>query len=240
MTLEKAEKLPNSVFEKLSDSETVLQPSPPEQSQDSATVLDIGVKAENSPFLGNSDGATVRQPPINPGQPATGQMWAPGGAGTSAKLGDSLSGKTATKIFDFIFPAIIAYVVQALGYRFDKRMVELTPEEEKVIASAMQDYLNTVQVSFNNPLYTLLFVIGGVYTGKAIEILPNLQKTDKAHKNTAQSSTASGARVANLTVVESLISKTVRKRKKGRGDAIKFLLGQGEIIEVSKGVYKLA
>lgn len=225
--LDKAERTPTAMFEKVPTPAPDAQEQP---AQDGARVLDIGVKAENTPFLNSADNASARNAFNGGANNATqggANMFQPQAGGV--KLGDAVGGKTATELLNVLFPSLIVFAVSNIGYHIDKRMIELTPDEKKIVAPAFQDYLNTININFNNPLYNLLFVLGGIYAAKAIDVIPNLQKKKPAVKQPANASQQQRATSSGMSAADALIERTAKQRKKGKKEAAQFLLKQKEI-----------
>lgn len=96
--------------------------------------------------------------------------------------GTLLSGTFATDLMDNLLPAIAVLVIVKVGYNIDRRALQLTPKEKDTIAPVMQQYLDSINVNFNNPLYNLLMVIGAIYGAKVIQILPDLKKKASKEK----------------------------------------------------------
>lgn len=232
--LNKADKIPALMFTDITenpDAETA--PDETNQGETSASNsdrLNIGFKAENTHAFSTPDNPTTRNDTgagmFNPTQ------------NQGVKLGGAIGGKTATDIVNILLPSLAVWGMSAAGYHFDKKMIELTAEEKKIIAPAMQDYLNSINVNFDNPLSNLLFVVGSIYTAKIIEVVPQMQK--KAPRPQGIKVDGPGkVRTAPKSAVDALIAKTAATRKQSKAKAAQFLLNEGQIIRTSDG-YKMA
>lgn len=226
INLDRADKLPSLMFEDVTVNPDADAPESSRLSGSNSTTLDIGVKAENTQFSSTPEIPISRNeadsPIFNPMQ------------SQGVKAGSAISGKTAVTLINILLPSIAVLAINALGYRVDKRMLELTPDERRAIEPAMQDYLNSINVNFNNPLNNLMFVIGTVYAAKFMEVAPGLQKKERAQSKPAQ---GSGKRPVN--VVEALIQRTAKERKQNREKALEYLLKSGAIVETTEG-FKIA
>jgi hypothetical protein len=235
MTIEKAEKLPSVLFKDITDNPDAETESSATASESNKSVLDVGVKAENTHIFEPTETPSARNFAEGPnGSFAPGQMYV---NKSGVKVGGAISGKMATDILNILLPTLAALVIDQLGYHFDKRLIELTADEKKVIAPAMQDYLDSINVDFNNPLYNLLFVVGAIYAAKIIEVAPQLQK--KARKQPQGREVAEAAIRSPKTAVDALIQRTAKTRKQSKKLAVEFLLKEGQIIRTPDG-YKMA
>ncbi|HEX7904833.1 MAG TPA: hypothetical protein VF487_13235 [Chitinophagaceae bacterium] len=95
------------------------------------------------------------------------------------KVGGIVGGKFIVDTADTLLPAIAVYISLAFSYKIDKKLLQLTQKEKDLIVPAMQDYLDSVNINFNNPGYNLLFVVGSVYVAKIIEAIPSAEKVKK-------------------------------------------------------------
>ncbi len=224
MTLEMAEKIPGAAFTDITENPEKAAP------ENTGQVLDIGAKAETTDIFSTPETPNART------QQTPADMF-PNAGPNGVKLGNAIGGKTAVEIMNVLLPSLAVYAIGAMGYRADKRMIELTADEKKIVIPAMQDYLNTIDINFQNPLYNLLFVVGSVYAAKVIDIMPGLQKVQGTSK--PQQTAATGARQTPKSAADALIQKTAASRKTSKDKAIQFLIKEGEIIRSETG-YKLA
>jgi hypothetical protein len=135
------------------------------------------------------------------------------------KLGAVMGGKMVTDIFDVLFPALAVWGISSLGYAgLTKQKLQLTAKEKEVVNPAVQAYLDSININFNNPLYNLLFVLCAVYGAKAIEIIPELKKVAPGKK------VVKGEEVkqSHEMTKEEHIQSIMKKRRKGRQDAEEF------------------
>jgi hypothetical protein len=179
MNFEKLDKLPDSALNDI----TAKQPAQHSPGVPFSPVSEVGTDELNN-------AAEHTQTHILDDNTATseGAPGAPGfGSPTSApiKLGGVMGGRFVTDIMDALTPAIMVYVAGFAGYNVSKKELQLSEKEKALIAPAMQDYLNSINVNFNNPLYNLLFVVGGVYGAKLIEVMPKAEKIPKNKKSIA-------------------------------------------------------
>lgn len=127
-------------------------------------------------------------------------------------VGNLVGGKFAVDLLDTLFPALVVYLVNMIGYELDKKGLQMTAKEKEIVIPAMQDYLNSIKVDFNNPLYNLLFAVGAVYGAKVIEILPNIEKK-KSAKVTPE----------NVTEKAADIEKRIQEQSKRKQDEERFI-----------------
>lgn len=154
-------------------------------------------------------------------------FFVPGSGGT--KLGDVVTGRVAVEVVDAILPALAVLIAAKVGYAIEKRGLQLTASEKSTIAPAVQEYLSTINVRLDNPLYKMLFVVGGIYAGKIIEVMPNMERIEKGAKIRQ---TGAGVRVQPPKgEADKLISEVAAARKKGKKEAIAFLLEKGRILQ---------
>lgn len=227
--LDKVAKLPGAMFTELkADSEESAGPSQSPQAE-SAGLISEDAAIQSGSYLDNSAAETIALPR----QSDTAQPFQPGaqsfGSGPQGvKAGQLVSGKLATDVMDSVFPALCVYAVSAMGYNVRKSDLQLSADEKRTIAPVFQQYLDTLNINLNNPLYNLLFVLGAIYAAKIVEQLPTMERSGKrqsAVKQAAQAVTKATTEDAR----ETLIKATIKARKKGREDAIKFLTSKGKL-----------
>lgn len=125
---------------------------------------------------------------VSPGssaEPFTGAGKPPGGGAgytiptrKGTTLGKVLPGETAVGLMDTLLPSLIVLLIDQLGYKAEKKGFQLTKDEKQVVAPALTEYLNSINIDFDNPLYNLLFVLAVVYGSKVIDVVPNLKKKE--------------------------------------------------------------
>lgn len=103
------------------------------------------------------------------------------------KAGNFISGEFATGLMDAIMPPLFVSAAGAIGYQVEKKGLQLSAGEKALISPAMQQYLDSINFNFNNPLYNLLFVTAAVYGTKFIEILPTVKKKTAIKKDQEKS-----------------------------------------------------
>jgi hypothetical protein len=87
---------------------------------------------------------------------------------TSNVLGNS--GKLAvTLVHDTILPALFVWVCAMFKKELEKDSLKLTKEDREILIPAWQDYLNSVNISFEKPIYQLLVAIGFTYGAKFMD-----------------------------------------------------------------------
>jgi hypothetical protein len=143
-------------------------------------------------------------------------------------LGKVVGGKMATDLLDLLLPSITVWAVSMIGYNVSKGSLQLTAKEKDVLHPAMQNYLDSININFNNPLYNLLFVFGGIYAAKVIDILPEVQKKEV--------SKVVGKKVIKLKppeekTDEEIVKEIANSRKKGLDDAIKYFTENKDLIK---------
>jgi hypothetical protein len=155
------------------------------------------------------------------------------------KLGDAIQGRRAVDVFDAIFPSLAALLISYLGYEFSKKSLQLDADEKKTLAPVMQEFLNSINVNMNNPLNNLLIVLGAIYAGKVIDVMPELKRKTVIKKLPQSSSNNKAVPTEKPDVksdpvkayeaeAEALINATRAKRKKSRQAVIDFLNQTGE------------
>jgi hypothetical protein len=227
--IETAEKLPGLMFEDITDRSEENKPIADAQPiNDSATPLvsDNEILSAGNDFKGENDTFTRNQPttPIIPTAANAAQPYQPSQSGT--KAGQLVSGKFATDLLDSLCPAIIVYCAAAMGYNARKSELQLSASEKQTIAPAMQSYLDTLKIDFNNPLYNLLFVVGMIYGAKVIERAPDMQKKEKRAAPVRSIATPTTTPQTKEEKFEELVQRIMKQRKKGRADAVNFIKKQ--------------
>lgn len=131
--------------------------------------------ATASPNAATGAATGIRSPNVD-SSPAGGSTVRP------VNVGQLVGGKFAVDLMDTLIPSVALLAFSALGYEIEKRGLQLNEREKAVIAPAMQDYLNSINVNLNNPLYNLLLVVGVVYGSKIMETLPKVKRKTGAKK----------------------------------------------------------
>lgn len=118
------------------------------------------------------------------------------------QVGKLIGGEFATNLLDTLFPALLVLIAGYVGYKLEKKKLQLTDKEKELIYPAMQEYLDSINLNFNNPLYNLLFIVGGVYAAKFIDILPELEKKPKNKEE------------KKVAIVKNIEEKIIQKEEK--------------------------
>ena len=203
-TIEQLDTLPDSVLTDLTG-ERDTPGAAAEPGQSDTDIFDTGKGAENSHINNTVDiPGAVNEPGFSAAIPKTRPISA----------GAFVSGEFATNLMDTIVPSLILLLALQFGYLFEKKSLQLTSKEKELIAPAMQEYLDSLNVNFNNPLYNLLFVVGAVYATKVIDILPSIKKKQSVPKKEQD--------VSDKEVIEKKVQDEQQRAKK-RQDEIKLL-----------------
>lgn len=175
MNLEKASQLPDSLLKDIPGDES-RSPGLDNLPGASAPYSPVSVVSIDEVKEAGKTAETFINEPLNTSQPANSTTARP------VQIGGLVSGKFATDLMDTLLPSLIVALVSAIGYKFDKKGLQLSQKEKDIIAPAMQDYLNSINVNTNNPFNNLLLVIGVVYGSKVIEVLPTLERNAPKQK----------------------------------------------------------
>lgn len=140
------------------------------------TIEDVLKTGDASGISGPSIGPDAPVKPVSTPAGASGPGPGIGTKGTT--LGKVLPGSLAVNLMDILLPGIIALIADKIGYRVDKKAFQLTQKEKEVISPAMTEYLESINVNFDNPLYNFLFVVAVVYGSKVIDVLPAVKKKE--------------------------------------------------------------
>lgn len=174
-------------------------------------LIATGEHTKQTPFTGPTDIPTEPNKPNSP----TGSTNVPTSPGN--KLGSVIGGKTAADLLDILFPSLCVWAISAIGYKIGKGKLQMTAKEKEVLAPAMQQYLDSINVDFNNPLYNLLFVVGSIYTSKVIDILPELEKVKKDKKESTKV-----MRIKEVKTEDEIVKEIYLRRKKTKEDARQY------------------
>lgn len=156
-----------------------------------------GEHTVNNSLLGSTDN------PTNPNTPTSNVIGMNAPKGTP--LGSVVGGKMAVDLVDILLPSLTVWAIAAIGYNMQKKHLQLTAKEKEVLTPAVQNWLNSINVDFNNPFYNLLFVVAAIYGTKVIDALPEIKKVVKPSKN--QTGSKETGQTANIISYEENISK---------------------------------
>lgn len=181
--------------------------------------------------------------PANPAN-ATGTTPATAPAKTSNVLGNS--GKLAvTLIHEIVIPALVVWVCSMFKKHVDKESLKLSKEDKEVLTPAWQDYLNSVNISFDKPIYQLLLAIGFTYGSKfmdgSIKITEmkavSISKTDAITKAPDKVTEENYKDVFDIER-EALIGETMKVKRQKREKIIAFLQQSGALKRLDKALRK--
>lgn len=147
-----------------------------------------------------------------------------------AKLGNVVGGKTATEIVDILFPSLCIWVVSSIGYNVPKGRLQMTAKEKEILTPAMQAYLDSINVNFNNPLYNLLFVFGSIYVSKTVDIISS------GEIKSVTKSKVEGKKVVEIKpesewTVEDFVNEITKRNKKGKVYSLSIFQEHEEIFK---------
>lgn len=92
------------------------------------------------------------------------------------KLGKVISGKTSVTMINIFIPSFLVFAFSRFGYRTEKSVWKLNPEERETLNPVVQDCLDYIEIDFSNPFYALAFVSIMIYGSKAFDAIPELRK----------------------------------------------------------------
>jgi hypothetical protein len=101
----------------------------------------------------------------------------------------------AVGFIDIIVPVVFVLAFKKLHNKtISKKQIQLTSSEKETIKPVLQNYLDSVNVSIENPLNALIITVGFIYGMKYVEIqneLPN-GKFANTNENNIGEPTAQG------------------------------------------------
>lgn len=181
--LEKFDQVPGAMLKDVTAS-----PEPSEISTPSGVsevsdkdILEAGSTAETTGIPGFG-GASVP-----PGSTGSGETSAKPTA-PPVSIGTMIDAKFIIDISDSAIPAVLVTVISFIGYSSEKKVFQLTEKEKAILVPPMQEYLNSLNISFSSPFQKLLFALSVVYLPKLMEAVPKLQKTSKKQKQDSPAS----------------------------------------------------
>lgn len=176
MNIDKLSKLPESVLSELSEKS---ESSGSAENADTNSVNNFSVLSDDDIFntaKSTDTGFIPESTPENNGSKVKAEIKQTNTGSKPLQAGSFISGDFTTNLMDSLIPALIVLAASYTGYGIDKKSFQLTEKEKQLISPAMQQYLDSLSINFNNPFYNLLFVISTVYGAKILEVLPNLKK----------------------------------------------------------------
>lgn len=84
-------------------------------------------------------------------------------------LGSLISGKAAVDFANMIIPSGVTFTMRKMGYEMDKKDLQFSASEKEILSPYFQEWLNTLNIDLNNPLYNLLIGLGIVYSSKFMD-----------------------------------------------------------------------
>jgi len=94
--------------------------------------------------------------------------------GTTA--GALIGGDLAVDLMDMALPAIFVFVVVKIGYKMDKKDLQLTVKEKATLAPAMQAVLDRMMIDLNNPYANLAMIMVIIYGSKVMALAPDMER----------------------------------------------------------------
>lgn len=92
--------------------------------------------------------------------------------GQQLKAGNLITGEVAVNLADMIIPTILVMVIKkGMDKTVSKRSFALTTTEKDTIKPVLQNYLNSINFTVENPLNALLLTMGMIYVMKVIEVV---------------------------------------------------------------------
>ena len=92
--------------------------------------------------------------------------------GQQLKAGNLITGEVAVNLADMIIPTILVIVIKkGTDKTVSKRSFALTTTEKDTIKPVLQNYLNSINFTVENPLNALLLTMGMIYVMKVIEVV---------------------------------------------------------------------
>lgn len=92
--------------------------------------------------------------------------------GQQLKAGNLITGEMAVNFADMIIPTILVMVIKkGMDKTVSKRSFALTSTEKDTIKPVLQNYLNSINFTVDNPLNALLLTLGMIYGMKVIEVV---------------------------------------------------------------------
>lgn len=129
--------------------------------------------------------------------------------GQQLKAGNLITGEMAVNFADMIIPTILVMIIKkGMDKTVSKRSFALTSTEKETIKPVLQNYLNSINFTVENPLNALLLTLGMIYGMKVIEVV-NEVPTGKFTPGTP------GAENVGQPTAAGTIKKDGRGRPKG-------------------------
>lgn len=92
--------------------------------------------------------------------------------GQQLKAGNLITGEMAVNFVDMIIPSVLVMIIKrGMDKVVSKRSFTLTTTEKDTIKPVLQNYLNSINFTVENPLNALLLTLGMIYGMKVIEVV---------------------------------------------------------------------
>ena len=85
--------------------------------------------------------------------------------------GNLITGDMAVMFLDMLLPALIVALMAKAGKQVNKSALQASAKEKEIIAPVLQNYLNSINFSVDNPLNALLITLAMIYGTKTVEAL---------------------------------------------------------------------
>lgn len=152
-------------------------------------------------------------------------------ASKKTNLAKLVKGKNAVKLVDMVVPAILIFIIGLFGYEIGEENLKLDKDERDTLEPFVTDFLDNVNIDFNNPYVNLSIGLGIVYGSKLLPALRDMKKrkdikppatVEEKIREISQSKELTDAEkfedAYNLIVIE-----TNQRRKKGPTESKKWL-----------------
>jgi hypothetical protein len=152
------------------------------------------------------------------------------------RLGKLMQGTFAVDLVDMLIPSLVVLLIDYIGYKLDKKDLQLTKSEKEALAPAVQDVLDDIDIDFNNPYINLAVMITIVYGSKIVDKIPTMKKKDKptekkgmseAISEVLQTNGEAGEEVSDVAKFETdygkLVDEVRLSRRRGVGDAKQYI-----------------
>jgi hypothetical protein len=165
----------------------------------------------------------------------------PGTTAASTKKILANSGKFAvTLIHEIAIPSLSILVARQFGYTVRKDGLKITKDEKDLLTEAWNEYLSSINIAIEKPIYQLMLALGFVYGSKVADGSIKFEKIKKNMPNESDKKDEP-AKVTkeNFAKVfedarEKLIDETRSKMRKNRQFAIKWLVDNKKFIRLEK------
>jgi len=96
--------------------------------------------------------------------------------GQQIKAGNLITGQMAVTLLDLILPVACVLLIEKInGRKINKKWLQATADEKKILEPALQNYLNSINFNVESPLNALLITVAMIYGTKTIEVMNTAQ-----------------------------------------------------------------